>query len=296
MSTFWSAYIFTLTGITLLGLVLLIHFTRKMPGAADPEETTGHVFDGIEEYNKPMPKWWLNMFWISIVFGIIYLAFYGVGNYEGFLKWTSEKQLADETAKHDAKYGEIYERFAAVPVEELKDSDQAMRMGQQIYLNNCALCHGQTAQGYYGFPNLSDDDWLYGGDGETIKTTLLNGRRGQMPAWKDTLGTNGVAAVAEYVLEISGNEHNADMAAKGGAIYGQMCAACHGADGKGNQAIGAPNLTDNVWLYDNPSQDLKRDIITTLNNGRAGNMPAWKNILGEEKVHLVSGYIYSLSH
>jgi len=296
MTTFWSAYIFALTGITIFGLVALIHLTRKMPGSSDPEETTGHVFDGIEEYNKPMPKWWLNMFWFTIVFGIGYIIYYPVGNWKGIGNWTSEKQLADETAKHNSKYGEIFERFADIPVEELKNNKQAVRMGQQVFLNNCALCHGQTAQGYYGFPNLADDDWLYGHSGTDIKMSIANGRRGQMPAWKDTLGTQGVSAVTEYVLKLSDNEHDSDQAAQGQVIYSQMCIACHGAEGKGLAALGAPNLTDNIWLYDIAGQDLRRDIITTLNNGRAGNMPAWNSILGEQKVHLLAGYIYSLSN
>jgi cytochrome c oxidase cbb3-type subunit 3 len=296
MSTFWNAYIFTLTGITILGLVALIHFTRKMPGAADPEETTGHNFDGIEEYNKPMPKWWLNMFWLAIVFGIGYLGYFGLGNYKGYDGWSSIKQLSDESEAHNRKYGEIFARYMKFPVEELKDNEQAIRMGQQVFLNNCAICHGQTAQGYYGFPNLTDADWLYGGSAENIKTTITHGRRGQMPAWKETLGASGVEAVAEYVLSLSGNDHEETLASQGEVIFGQMCSACHGADGKGNQALGAPNLTDNVWLYDNPELSLKRDIITTVNNGRAGNMPAWEPILGEEKVHLLAGYIYSLTN
>jgi cytochrome c oxidase cbb3-type subunit 3 len=296
MNTFWTAYIFVLTGITILGLIALIFFTRRMPGASDPEETTGHSFDGIEEYNKPMPKWWLNMFWFTIFFGIAYIAWYGLALFPGISGWSSTGQLEAETAAHDAKYGEIFERYASVPVEELKDNKQALRMGQQLFLNNCAICHGQTAQGYYGFPNLADDDWLYGGTGADIKTSLINGRQGQMPAWKDTLGTNGVNAVAEYVLQISGNSHDTDQASQGQVIYSQMCAACHGAEGKGLTALGAPNLTDDIWLYDIPDQDLKRDIITTLNNGRAGNMPAWIDILGEEKVHLLSGYVFSLSN
>lgn len=296
MSTFWSAYIFALTGITIIGLVALIFLTRRMPGSSDPEETTGHNFDGIEEYNKPMPKWWLNMFWLTIIFGVGYLAYYGLGNYTGLGNWTSAGQLEAETEAHAEKYGEIFEQFASVPVEELKDNPQALRMGQQVYLNNCAICHGQTAQGYYGFPNLTDNDWLYGGSGEQIKASIVQGRQGQMPAWKDTLGTNGVASVTEYVLKISGNEHNAEMAENGEVIFTQMCSACHGTDGTGNISLGAPNLTNNIWLYDNPEQDLKRDIITTLNNGRAGNMPAWEPILGKEKAHLLAGYIYSKSH
>ncbi|MEJ2043893.1 MAG: cytochrome-c oxidase, cbb3-type subunit III [Reinekea sp.] len=296
MTNLWTAYIFTLTGITIVGLVALIFFTRNMPTSSDPEETTGHSFDGIQEYNKPMPKWWLNMFWITIVFGIGYLTYYGLANFQGISGWSSHKQLAEETARHDRKYGEIFQRFVNVPVAELKDHDQAIRMGQQVFQNNCALCHGQTAQGYYGFPNLADNDWLYGGSAEAIKTTITHGRRGQMPAWKDTLGAAGVNTVTEYVLKLSGNEHNKEEAAQGEIVFGQVCSACHGADGTGNTAVGAPNLTDNTWLYDNPERELRQDIITTVSNGRAGNMPAWEPILGKEKVHLLAGYIYSLSN
>ncbi len=296
MTSIWNAYIFTLTGITILGLVALIFFTRRMPSSGDPEETMGHTFDGIEEYNKPMPKWWLNMFWITIVFGICYLAYYGLGNYKGFTGWSSTKQLIDETVAHDRKYGEIFERFASVPVEELKDNPQAIRMGQQVFLNNCSLCHGQTAQGYYGFPNLSDNDWLYGHTGDAIKASIANGRMGQMPAWEETLGSAGVAAVTQYVLQLSGNEHEESTAAQGKVLFGQMCSACHGADGTGMMALGAPNLTDNIWLYDNPELPLERDITITIAKGRAGNMPAWDPILGPEKVHLLAGYIYSLSN
>jgi cytochrome c oxidase cbb3-type subunit 3 len=296
MTTFWTAYIFILTGITILGLAALIYFTRRMPGASDPEETTGHSFDGIEEYNKPMPKWWLNMFWFTIFYGIAYIAWYGLADFPGISGWSSTEQLEKETAAHDKKYGEIYDRFAAIPVEELKDNKQAIRMGQRVFINNCSLCHGQTAQGYYGFPNLTDTDWLYGHTGEEIKTSIADGRRGQMPAWKDTLGSQGVSAVSEYILKISDNEFDADQADKGSVIFAQMCSACHGADAKGLAALGAPNLTDNVWLYDIPDQDLKTDIATSISNGRAGNMPAWNDILGPEKVHLLAGYVYSLNN
>jgi cytochrome c oxidase cbb3-type subunit 3 len=296
MSTFWNAYIFGLTGIMILGLMALLFFTRRMPGGTDPEETTGHSFDGIEELNNPMPKWWLNLFWLTIVFGLGYMVLYPIGNWNGLLNWTSAGQLEAETSQHDTKYGEFFARYASVPVEDLQANDQALRMGQQLFMINCAICHGQNAQGYYGFPNLADSDWLYGGSGDNIKTTLIQGRRGQMPAWKDTLGTTGIAAVTEYVLELSGNEHNAAQAAQGQVIFAQMCSACHGQEGTGSTLIGAPNLTDSIWLYDLPDQDLRRDVVTTLTNGRAGNMPAWLDILGEQKVHLLAGYVYSLSN
>lgn len=294
MSSFWNAYIFALTGIFLLGIIGLIYFTRRMPSDEKIGETTGHEFDGIEEYNNPMPKWWLNMFYLTIVFAIGYMIYYPVGNWEGIGKWTSINQLEAETAEYNEKYGDIYLRFLDTPVEELQNNAQAKRIGQRLFVNNCSLCHGQNAQGYYGFPNLTDNDWLYGDSAEQIKHSINFGRMGQMPAWKDTLGTQGVSAVTEYVLKVSGNDYIESQANKGEVIYQQMCMACHGADAKGNVALGAPNLTNNIWLYDLPEQELRRDIMTTVMNGRAGNMPAWKDILGEEKVHLVSGYVYSL--
>lgn len=296
MSSFWSAYIFILTGISLVGLLVLITVTRRMkdPGG-EGAETTGHSFDGIEELNNPLPKWWLNLFWITIVFAVLYLVAYPVGNWDGLLNWTSQNSLTESQIAHDRRYGEIYERLASMPVEELPGSPQAMRIGQRLYEDNCALCHGQAAQGGYGFPNLVDDDWLYGDSGETIKASLVNGRRGQMPAWGDALGAQGVRAVTEYVMELSSQENvNASLASQGKALYNASCVACHQENGTGNQALGAPNLTDDIWLYQIPGETVRSSVQFTLNNGRAGNMPAWENILGAEKVHILAGYVYNL--
>ena len=297
MSSFWNFYIFALTLACIGGIVALIVLTRRMPdpGGADAE-TTGHSFDGIEEFNNPMPKWWLNLFWLTILFGLGYMVAMPVGNWPGLIGWTSVKELTQDQIEHDRKYGEIYERLASIPVEKLQDNQQAMRVGHRLFEDNCALCHGQAATGGYGFPNLSDEAWLYGGDGETIKTTIMNGRRGQMPAWGDALGDQGVRAVTEYVLEISGQDDvNAQLAAQGEVLFNASCVACHGQDGTGNTMLGAPNLTDNIWLYRIPGETLQQSIQTTLKNGRAGNMPAWKDILGEERVHILAGYVYSLS-
>jgi cytochrome c oxidase cbb3-type subunit 3 len=296
MSSFWSAYIFILTGISLVGLLVLITVTRRMkdPGG-EGAETTGHSFDGIEELNNPLPKWWLNLFWITIVFAVLYLVAYPVGNWDGLLNWTSQNSLTESQIAHDRRYGEIYERLASMPVEELPGSAQAMRIGQRLYEDNCALCHGQAAQGGYGFPNLVDDDWLYGDSGETIKASLVNGRRGQMPAWGDALGAQGVRAVTEYVMELSSQENvNASLASQGKALYNASCVACHQENGTGNQALGAPNLTDDIWLYQIPGETVRSSVQFTLNNGRAGNMPAWENILGAERVHILAGYVYNL--
>lgn len=298
MSSFWNLYVFALTLTCLGGIVALILATRRMPdpGGADAE-TTGHSFDGIEEYNNPMPKWWLNLFWITIVFGLAYMVAMPIGNWPGLTGWTSVGELTRDQIAHERKYGEIYERLASIPVEDLQNNQQAMRVGQRLFEDNCALCHGQAGTGSYGFPNLTDDDWLYGGNGETIKTTIMNGRRGQMPAWGDALGDQGVRAVTEYVMQLSGQgEIDPALADRGESLFNASCVACHGQDGTGNQIMGAPNLTDDTWLYRIPGETLRQSVVTTLENGRAGNMPAWQGILGEERVHIVAGYVYSLSN
>ncbi|WP_108124835.1 cytochrome-c oxidase, cbb3-type subunit III [Saccharospirillum mangrovi] len=296
MSSFWSFYIIGITTIFLVGIVALIHFTRRMPDSEGVGETTGHQFDGIEEFNNPMPKWWLNLFWATIIFAVGYLIAMPVGNWKGLLNWSSSGQLTNDQIEHERRYGEIYQRLASVPVEDLKDNPQAMRVGQRLFEDNCALCHGQAATGGYGFPNLTDNDWLYGGAGDTIKTTVLGGRNGQMPAWGDALGAAGVRAVAEYVMQLSGQDDvNASLARQGQTLFNASCVACHGQDGTGNHALGAPNLTDNTWLYRIPGESLRDSVQYTVEHGRSGRMPAWADVLGEERVHIVAGYIYSLS-
>lgn len=296
MSSFWNFYIFVLTGLCLVGVSALLYFTRRMAEPKDHRETTGHSFDGIEEYNNPLPLWWLYMFWMTIVFSVGYLILYPLGNWDGLLNWSSTKELTEDQIAHERRYGEIYDRLAGVPVEDLRNHPQAMRIGQRLYEDNCALCHGQAATGGYGFPDLTDDIWLYGGSGETIKNTLLNGRRGQMPAWSEALGAQGVQATTEYVLQLSGQPGvDTALAAQGASLYSAACVACHGADGTGNQQLGAPNLSDDEWLYKIPGETLRTSIQYTIDRGRAGNMPAWEGILGAKRVHLLAGYVYGLS-
>lgn len=298
MSSFWSFYIIAITTIFLVGIVALIHFTRRMPDpGGEGAQTTGHQFDGIEEYNNPLPKWWLNLFWATIIFAVGYLIAMPVGNWKGVLGWTSVGQLTQDQVEHERRYGEIYQRLASMPVEDLKDNPQAMRVGARLFEDNCALCHGQAATGGYGFPNLTDDDWLYGGSGDTIKTTLMAGRNGQMPAWGDALGAAGVRAVTEYVMQLSGQDDvDSNLARQGQALFNASCVACHSQDGTGNQALGAPNLTDNIWLYRIPGETLRASVQHTVEQGRSGRMPGWANVLGEERVHIIAGYVYSLSH
>lgn len=296
MSTFWSIWIIVFTAITIVGCTWLLFANRKVEVSDDTKQgeapKTGHVYDGIEEYDNPLPGWWFKMFVGTVVFGVIYLVLYpGLGNFGGVLGWTQVGQWKEEVAEAEAKYAPLYEQYSETPVEELIANPEAMKMSRRLFNNNCAVCHGSDGRGSYGFPNLADSDWLYGGSVEDIKTTLVNGRQGAMPALGGALGEDGVDNVAEYVFKISGREHDAKKAEAGGQLFATYCAACHGADGTGNKMLGAPNLTDGIWLYGG-SPTLVRH---TIRNGRNGNMPAQADKLKAEKIHLLTAYVYSLS-
>ena len=301
MSTFWSWYITLLTVGTLLALFWLIFATRKSEvHKSETDQTMGHAFDGIEEYDNPLPKWWFMLFVGTIVFSIAYLVLYpGLGNWKGILPgyeggWTQVKQWQHEVDKADEVYGPIFAKYAAMPIEQVAQDEQALKMGGRIFASNCSVCHGSDAKGGYGFPNLTDDDWLYGGDPQTIKTTLLYGRQAVMPAWKDSIGEEGIRNVAGYIRTFSGlkNPDTAKVDLEAGqSIYATNCAVCHGAEGKGQQAMGAPNLTDKVWLYGSSFGQVQQ----TLRYGRNGMMPAQEAFLGNDKVHLLAAYVYSLS-
>ena len=293
MDSFWHWYIWIIAVGSIAALFWIIQISRTVEELEHEDDTMDHAFDGIEEYNKPLPAWWLYLFWGTMLYGLGYYAYFGLGNWNGLSGWSSHKQLMEETAAHEAKYGEIFAKYAAMDLDSLVENKEALAMGRRMFENNCALCHGKTSEGSYGFPNLVDNDWLYGGTAEAIKSSVANGRRGQMPAWGDALGDNGVDAVANYVLKLAGEKHNSTRAGQGEALYMASCAACHGNDGAGNQQLGAPNLTDKIWLYDNPNESLIADIRHSIKFGRAGNMPAWQEILGEEKVHIISAYVYS---
>lgn len=293
MSNFWSGYIIVLALANIVAVSLLLLWTRKMDlsDLAD-DGTTGHEYDGIKEYNNPLPRWWLYCFWGSIVFALGYLALYpGLGKFPGLLGWTSHGELAAHEAEYDKEFGPLYASFAATPIPELAKNERAMKVAGRIFANNCALCHGSDARGASGFPNLTDGDWLYGGEPEKLVETLTHGRGGQMPAWKDTLGEQGVKEVVAYTLSLSGRQVDEDLAKAGQGKFA-ACSACHGPEGKGNQAIGAPNLTDTIWLYGGT----EKKVTETLLNGRNGRMPAFGITLGPERVHLMAAYVYSLSH
>jgi cytochrome c oxidase cbb3-type subunit 3 len=289
-SGFWDVYISLITIVSIIacGVLLKQQSMHKSEGA----ETSGHVWDeDIKEYNNPLPRWWMWLFYLTIVFGFAYLALYpGLGSYAGVLGWTQVKQLEDENAHAQAVYGPIYDKFAAQDVVELSKNAEALAIGQKLFLNNCAQCHASDGGGSRGFPNLTDNDWLWGGAPETIKATITNGRTGNMPALGASLGDEGVKDAAAYVLSLSGNAHDSIRAAKGKETFARICVACHGADGKGNPALGAPNLTDKVWLHGSGEA-----IPETISKGRVNQMPAHKDVLTPAKIHLLTAYVYSLS-
>ncbi len=295
MSSFWSWFVAILTVGNILACYWLIKWASKpQPGEAATGDVTGHKWDeNLEEYNNPLPRWWLWMFYATIIFSLVYLVLYpGLGNYQGYLGWSSTGQYQKEMAQAKAKYDPIFAAFANRPIEELAGDPAALKVGERLFLNYCATCHGSTASGAPGFPDLTDNEWLWGSDPQAIKTTILDGRTGAMPAWGDALGAEGVDKVTEYVLSLGGRQHDAGKAAAGKEIFQTMCAACHGADGKGNPALGAPNLTDDIWLYGGSPGTIRQSIA----NGRNGHMPAHRDFLGENKVHVLAAYVYSLSN
>ena len=295
MSTFWHWWIVLLTIACLVLVIWILFATRHAQRKDHTEQTTGHDHDGIEEYDNPVPHWWFLLFIITLAFTMGYLILYpGLGYWTGLFGWSSAGELERTQLKHERRYAPEFARYGATPVEELLRNPRALRMGQRIYLNNCAVCHGTDAGGSFGFPSLSDDNWLYGGTADAIKTTVLQGRQGVMPAWEVILGEQGVRQVASYTRELSGIHSGAspnDLTV-GETLFNNNCAVCHGADGKGNQTLGAPNLTNNIWLYGST----QRQVEYTIRRGRNGVMPAWQDILGEDKVHLVTAYVYSLTH
>ena len=295
MSSFWSWYIALITVGNIVACYWLIKWaSKKRSDEAAQGDVTGHKWDdNLEEYNNPLPRWWLWLFYITIVFSLVYLVLYpGLGNYAGVLGWTQAGQYNDEIKQANKTFDPIFAEFAKQDIATLAKDSHATKIGQRLFLNYCATCHGSDAGGAKGFPSLKDNDWLWGGSANTIKTSILDGRIGAMPPWQAVLGDKGVDNVTQYVISLSGRKHDAAKAKAGKAQYDVMCVACHGANGKGNPAIGAPNLTDNVWLYGGSAGLIKQ----TIANGRTGIMPANREFLGEDKAHLLAAYIYSLRH
>lgn len=293
-SSFWSWYIIIPTVGGIIACFLMIRWLSTDINPEDEGKEMDHVWDGdLVELNNPLPSWWLKMFYITLYFSIGYLVLYpGLGSFKGLLGWTSIGQYQHEIDVADAKYGPLFKKYQEMPIVAVADDPEARRMGERLFVNYCATCHGSDARGARGFPNLRDNDWLYGGAPEVIEQTILDGRNGVMPAWKDALGGDeAVADMSEYVFSLSGRNVDQAAATRGAEKYQMLCVACHGADGTGNQALGAPNLTDNIWLYGGSS----KQVMESIGMGRTGVMPPHREFLGEDKVHLLAAYIYSLS-
>ena len=294
MSTFWSWFVAVISIGMILACYWLIKWTTKRrSGEAAEGDVTGHTWDGnLEEYNNPLPNWWLWLFYITIVFGLVYLVLYpGLGNFQGVLNWSSTGQYEDEMQQAEQEYGPIFAGYAGTEIPVLAENEEAMAAGRRLFLNYCATCHGSDAGGARGFPSLKDDDWLWGNHPQAIKTSILDGRTGVMPA-QSHLGEEKITDVVAYVLSLSGREAGSGDIQAGRQVFRPTCAVCHGDDARGQSAMGAPNLTDNTWLYGGSPGVIRQTIL----NGRQGKMPAHKDFLGEDKVHLLAAYVYSLSH
>ena len=353
MTFFWSSWITILSIMCWAGILGVLLMVLKYKPELEEDGTTGHAYDGIQEYDKPLPKWWLVIFFGSIVWGVAYWVFFpaifpskwdGIATVEvdgETVPWTSHNELNSELESNNKVFTDNFEKnilakadasgatttLAALAdlqatmrrsenppadlqtqidqkvaelapyVEKLSENPNALKVGSRLFLQNCAVCHGSNAKGATGYPNLTDSDWLYGGAPENILTTLHNGRVGGMAAWRDQIGEDGIRAVAEYVLSISGNQEGYDLdqvqVAQGGVIFNEPtnCVLCHGPDAKGMISTGAPNLTDDIWLYGGDRESIRE----TLRYGRAGVMPEWQTKLGNERIMLLAAYVYSLS-
>ncbi len=303
MTSFWSWYVVILTTFTLVALVWLVLATRKGQQSDTTDQTVGHVYDGIEEYDNPLPRWWFMLYIGTVIFSVGYLILYpGMGNWKGVLPgydggWTSAKQWEREVTRADEKYGPIFAKYASMSVEDVAKDEDAQKMGARLFANHCAICHGSDAKGTPGFPNLADQHWRWGGAPDVIKKTITDGRTGNMTPHGDIIGEEGVKNVAAYVRnQLAGlplPEGSEFDLAKGKQTFETTCFACHGADGKGFAALGAPDLTAPAgWIYGQSLPQLQQ----TIRYGRIGTMPAQKEFLSEDKIHLLAAYVYGLSN
>jgi cytochrome c oxidase cbb3-type subunit 3 len=258
------------------------------------DPTTGHVWDeDLREYNNPLPRWWMGLFIITVVFGVGYLLLYpGLGSAAGRLGWTSKAEYEHEEQQARAKMAALYARFAGMPAQAIAQDEEARKIGERLFINNCAACHGSDARGSKGFPDLTDNDWLDGGAPERIEETITQGRTGMMPPMAAAVGTSeDVKNVAHYVLSLSNSPHDSVRSQLGKSKF-TACAACHGMDGKGNAALGAPNLTDDIWLHGWGEQA----IVAMINNGKVNQMPAQEDKLTPAQIHVLASYVWGLSN
>ncbi len=293
-SDFWSIYVGGITLVSILACLLLLWFSGKAKAMTAGDNTTGHVWDGdLREMNNPLPRWWVWLFVITIVFALAYLFLYpGLGSYAGKLGWTQRGQFTTEVEKGEREVAPLYAKFAAMSVEDVSRDPQAKAIGERLFMNNCSQCHGSDARGAKGIPNLTDNDWLYGGTPEKIKETITLGRIGNMPPMAAAVGSaEDVKNLANYVLSLSKSPHDSVRANLGKEKF-TVCAACHGADGKGMQALGSANLTDNIWLHGFG----EAAIINMINNGKVNQMPAQAERLNPNQIHVLTAYVWGLSN
>jgi len=292
----WSIWI---ASIAILGIIfclwLLFSQRNVLTKGEDPEKPIANkVWDGnIVELDNSAPRWFTIMYVGLCVFAFGYLLLYpGLGSFKGFLDWTAAKQVQEEQREINERLDPIYARFADMEIEEIAADSEAMTVGQRLFLNNCAQCHGSDAKGSPSFPNLADDAWLWGGEPEDILTTITNGRNGVMTAHADLMTPNDASDIAQYVRSLNGLAHDSLRVNAGERMYQQFCVACHGADAQGNQQLGAPNLTDNNWLYDSSEDSIVEGIL----QGRNNKMPAQKDILTPEQIRVLAGWVWGLSN
>ena len=293
VSEFWNIWIMIGAGGGIAAMFWLVKANSTDARKDGKAEATGHIWDtDLKELNNPLPYWWLMMFYITLVFSVIYLILYpGFGSFAGVLDWSSKASYETEVETSEANYAPLFDHYLKQDLKPLAADRTAMRTGERLFVNYCAVCHGSDARGAKGFPNLRDAAWLYGGDPQQIKHSILHGRQGNMPAWEGPLGgEQGVEAMAHYVLSLSNRKHDAAKAAKAQPKWA-FCIGCHGPTGTGNPALGAPNLTDNAWIFGSTLKDIRHSIA----KGRSGRMPAHKAFLGEAKSHVLAAYVYSLS-
>jgi len=291
---FWSVYVAVLTLVSIFACLLLLWITARKKITASVDNTTGHVWDeDLREMNNPMPRWWMWLFVLTIIFALGYLVAYpGLGSYKGELGWTTHGEYTDEVEKANKELAPLYAQFTAKPAEALAGDPAAMAVGERLFMNNCAQCHGSDARGSKSFPNLTDGDWLHGGAPAKLVETITLGRQGNMPPMAAAVGTpDDVKNVAHYVLSLSGSPHDSLRSQLGKAKF-TACAACHGMDGKGNQALGAPNLTDDIWLHGWGEQA----IVSMVNNGKVNAMPGQAGKLTEAQIHVLSAYVWGMSN
>lgn len=292
VSGFWNFWVIGLVTLSLLFCLFVLMSNNKRH--TGPIELHGHVWDeNLAEYNNPLPRWWLYLFWITLIFAVVYLALYpGFGNNKGVLGWSSVGQYETEMTQADERFGPIFAKYRGMDIQAVAADPEARAMGGRLFQTYCAQCHGSDAGGARGFPNLTDGAWHWGGDPESIRATITNGRFGVMTPFGAVLGPEGVRDVTAYVRSLNGLAHDSLRAQRGSELFATNCVACHGADAQGMAVLGAPNLTDNKWLWGSS----EASIIETVTNGRMNRMPGFGAFLGEDKVHLLTAYVWGMTN